>query len=210
MWKLSCLLAQWLMFKKHSIIGMSAHFYSKKGKCHFEGLLSGPSRGYYLRQVGCYMHTMANLAQRITPDICARNFFQRCTEPPIFVFLTSHVKISNKLGPDNDPSNGQTWPRYQLHNTHTYMHTCILMHTCIHTYIYMYVFLCLYSFALGSIDLQDSYSYHIDLMTQVAPLFYHHAHINYCMIWQHMAPHYIAHHQKLISSEIVHLLLWSE
>ena len=44
----------WLMFKNTVKIGISAH---QKAKKHFEGLLSGPSRGYYLVQVGCVLKT---------------------------------------------------------------------------------------------------------------------------------------------------------
>ena len=41
-----------------------------------EVLLSGPSRCYYLGQVECNLE-MANLAQIITPQICARILFQK-------------------------------------------------------------------------------------------------------------------------------------
>ena len=67
----------WLMFKKHNKIGISAHFKKQKiEKMHFEVLLSGPSRCYYLCQVDCNLK-MANLAQIRTPQICARNFFSK-------------------------------------------------------------------------------------------------------------------------------------
>ena len=48
----------------------------RKKNDHFEGLLSGPSKGYYLGQV-CYNIKMANLAQIITLQIFARTFFQK-------------------------------------------------------------------------------------------------------------------------------------
>ena len=53
---------------------------------------------------------MANFAQIITPENFARNLFQQNVLNPLSLscFLTSSVK--NKLGPDNIPSNGQTWP----------------------------------------------------------------------------------------------------
>ena len=53
---------------------------------HFEVLLSGPSRFYYLGQVDCNLK-MANLAQIITPQICARNicFKKKGAETPIFI-----------------------------------------------------------------------------------------------------------------------------
>ena len=81
------------MFKNTMKIGISAHFQKQKNKkYHFEVLLSGPSRCYYLGQVDCNLK-MANLAQIITPQICARNFFQKkSAETPIFiVFLTNSV-----------------------------------------------------------------------------------------------------------------------
>ena len=52
---------------------------------HFEVLLSGPSRCYYLGQVDCILK-MTNLAQIITPQICARNFFfKKKVLKPLFV-----------------------------------------------------------------------------------------------------------------------------
>ena len=56
-------------------IGISAHFQKQKRdkKDHFEGLLSGPSKGYYLGQVCCNIK-MANLAQIITLQIFAHLF----------------------------------------------------------------------------------------------------------------------------------------
>ena len=80
---------------------------------HFEVLLSGPSRCYYLGQVDCILK-MTNLAQIITPQICARNFvFQKkSAETPIFiVFFYKQCFVKNKLGPDNNTSKGQTRPR---------------------------------------------------------------------------------------------------
>ena len=84
-----------------------------KKKMHFEVLLSGPSRCYYLGQVDCNLK-MANLAQIITPQICARNFVfkKKSAETPIFiVFFGKHCFVKSKLGPDNNTSKGQTWPR---------------------------------------------------------------------------------------------------
>ena len=78
---------------------------------HFEVLLSGPSRCYYLGQVDCNLK-MANLAQIITPQICARNLFQKNAETHIFiVFCDKQCFVKSKLGPDNNTSKGQTWPR---------------------------------------------------------------------------------------------------
>ena len=53
--------------QKHYKIGISAHFQKQKKEKndHFEGLLSGPSKGYYLGQVCCNIK-MANLAHIIT------------------------------------------------------------------------------------------------------------------------------------------------
>ena len=75
--------------KKHYRIGMSAHFQSKKRKKkkkdHFEGLLSGPSKGYYLGQACCNIK-MANLAQIITLQIFVHTFFQTKKVPkPLFL-----------------------------------------------------------------------------------------------------------------------------
>ena len=80
---------------------------------HFEVLLSGPSRCYYLGQVDCILK-MTNLAQIITPQICARNFFfkKKVLKPLFFiVFFDKQCFVKNKLGPDNNTSKGQTWPR---------------------------------------------------------------------------------------------------
>ena len=52
----------------------------KQNKYHFEVLLSGPSRCYHLGQADCNFK-MANLAQIITPQICARN--KKSVETPI-------------------------------------------------------------------------------------------------------------------------------
>ena len=81
---------------------------------HFEVLLSGPSRCYCLGQVDCNLK-MANLDQIITPQICARNFFQiKSAENPYFIVLfdkqcfvkTNLAQIITpqkaKLGPDNN------------------------------------------------------------------------------------------------------------
>ena len=75
----------------------------KTEKMHFEVLLSGPSRCYYLGQVDCNLK-MVNLAQIITPQICARNFFQekKAWNPySNSVFVTNSVFVKKK----------QTWPR---------------------------------------------------------------------------------------------------
>ena len=82
---------------------------------HFEVLLSGPSRCYYLGQVDCNLK-MANLAQIITPQICASNLFskRKCWNPYFIVLFDKQcfVKKTNlaqiitpqmaKLGPDNN------------------------------------------------------------------------------------------------------------
>ena len=59
---------------------------------HFEVLLSGPSRCYYLGQVDCILK-MTNLAQIITPQICARNLFfkKKSAETPIFIVFFDSV-----------------------------------------------------------------------------------------------------------------------
>ena len=66
----------WLMFKSTISIGISAHFIGQKmaNTYHFEVLASGPSKCYYLGQVRCNLK-IANLAQMLTPQICARDFF---------------------------------------------------------------------------------------------------------------------------------------
>ena len=54
---------------------------------HFEGSLSGPSRGQYLVQVGGVSEN-ANLDQIMTPQIFVRNFFfKKRVESPIFIVL---------------------------------------------------------------------------------------------------------------------------
>ena len=70
----------WLMFKKHNKNRYFSKFFkaTKTKKMHFEVLLSGPSRCYYLGQVDCILK-MTNLAQNIiiTPQICARIFSKK-------------------------------------------------------------------------------------------------------------------------------------
>ena len=82
---------------------------------HFEVLLSGPSRCYYLGQVDCNLE-MANLAQIITPQNCARNFFQKkkCWNPKFYSVFDKQCFVNKanlaqiitpqkaKLGPDNN------------------------------------------------------------------------------------------------------------
>ena len=88
----------WLMFKKHCKIGIQHIVKANKDRSyHFEGSLSGPSRGHYLGQVGCNIN-MANLAQIMTPEMFARNFFSSDEIPIFIVFSTNCVKK-------------QTWPR---------------------------------------------------------------------------------------------------
>ena len=116
MWKVIVFFAPflakfWLMFKKHYKIGISAHFQKQKKEKndHFEGLLSGPSKGYYLGQVCCNIK-MANLAQIITLQIFVHTFFsKKSAETPIFIVFFANSVKKNKLGPDNNPSNGQTY-----------------------------------------------------------------------------------------------------
>ena len=50
---------------------------TKARQIHFEGLLCGPSRGYYLVQVCCVLK-MANLDQIITPEIVCAQFLFNC------------------------------------------------------------------------------------------------------------------------------------
>ena len=47
--------ANFVDFRKHCKIGILVHFEKQAiaNKMHFEGLLSGPGRGYHLVQVGC-------------------------------------------------------------------------------------------------------------------------------------------------------------
>ena len=66
----------WLMLKHYKNRYFSTSLYNKWQKYHFEVLLSGPSRCYDLGQVRCNLK-MANLAQIITPQICARNFVSK-------------------------------------------------------------------------------------------------------------------------------------
>ena len=71
--------------QKHYKIGILAHFQKQKKEKndHFQGLLSGPSKGYYLGQV-CSNMKMANLAQIITLQIFVHTFFQKkSAETPI-------------------------------------------------------------------------------------------------------------------------------
>ena len=86
---------------------------AKKKNDHFEGLLSGPSKGYYLGQVCCNIK-MANLAQIITLQIFAHTFFVKQRPETLFysVFVQTVFKKTNlaqiitlqmaKLGPDNN------------------------------------------------------------------------------------------------------------
>ena len=81
---------------------------------YFRGLLSGPSRAYYLVQGWCVLN-MANLDQIITPQSFAHNFFfiNKCWKHLFLSALTNTVfKKANldqiitpqkaKLGPDNN------------------------------------------------------------------------------------------------------------
>ena len=71
----------WFMFNKHCKNRYFSTFLkAKKQKYHFEVLLSGPSRCYYLGQLDCNLK-MTNLAQIITPQIRARNFFSKKKVP---------------------------------------------------------------------------------------------------------------------------------
>ena len=94
-----------MMFKKHYTNRYFSIFLKAKNwkkKMHFEVLLSGPSRCYYLGQVDCILK-MTNLAQIITPQICARNFFFKTesVETPIFIVFFWQTVFCKK----------QTWPR---------------------------------------------------------------------------------------------------
>ena len=121
MWKVIVFFAPflakfWWMFKSTIKIGISAHFQkqTKKKNDHLEGLLSGPSKGYYLGQVRCNIK-MANLAQIITLQMFAHTFFkkQKCWNPCFSsAFLQTVLKKTNlaqiitlqmaKLGADNN------------------------------------------------------------------------------------------------------------
>ena len=76
----------WLMPKKHYKNTYFSTLFKATNwkKIHFEVLLSGPSRCYYLGQVDCNLK-MANLAQIITPQICARNFSKKNVLKPLFL-----------------------------------------------------------------------------------------------------------------------------
>ena len=104
----------WLMFRKHYKNRYFSTFLKAKNwkNIHFEVLLSGPSRCYYLGQVDCNLK-MANLAQIITPQICARNFFvqKKVLKPLFYSVFDKQCFVKSKLGPDNNTSKGQTWPR---------------------------------------------------------------------------------------------------
>ena len=80
----------------------------QKIKKHFEVLLSGPSSCYYLGQVDCNLK-MANLAQIITPQICAL-FQKMCWNPYFIVFFDKQCFVKSKLGPDNNTSKGLKKP----------------------------------------------------------------------------------------------------
>ena len=68
---------------------------------HFEVLLSGPSRCYYLGQVDCNLK-MANLAQIITPQIWrAIIFSKKSAETHIVIVFFDKQYFVKK----------QTWPR---------------------------------------------------------------------------------------------------
>ena len=77
----------WLMFTKTLLNRYFSTFLKAKNmkNDHFEGLLSGPSKGYYLGQVCCNIK-MANMAQIISLQIFARTlFFQKKVLKPLFL-----------------------------------------------------------------------------------------------------------------------------
>ena len=91
------------MFKKH----YKNRYFSTCSKAkketndHIEGLLSGPSKGYYLGQVCCNIK-MADLAQIITLQIFAHTFFstKKSETPNIYsACLQTVFKRKAKLGP---------------------------------------------------------------------------------------------------------------
>ena len=63
----------WFSFKRHCKIDISTHF---KAKTNFEGLLSGPIKGYYLVQDWPFFK-MANLDQIIILKMLARHFLTK-------------------------------------------------------------------------------------------------------------------------------------
>ena len=80
------------MFKKHYKNRYFSTFSKATKNDHFEGLLSGPSKGYYLGQACCNIK-MANLAQIITLQIFAHTLFffqkKKSAETPIFIVFFS-------------------------------------------------------------------------------------------------------------------------
>ena len=93
----------WFMFKKHYKNRYFSTFLKAKDwkKMHFEVLLSGPSRCYYLGQVDCILK-MTNLAQIITPQILrAQFFFKKKCWNPYFYSVFWQTMFCKK----------QTWPR---------------------------------------------------------------------------------------------------
>ena len=71
-----------LMFEKHCKNRYFSTFPKAKQRQndHFEGLLSGPSKGYYLGQVCCNIQ-MANLAQIITLQMFAHTVSLNVLKP---------------------------------------------------------------------------------------------------------------------------------
>ena len=92
-------------------------------KIHFEVLLSGPSRCYYLGQVDCNLK-MANLAQIITPQICARMFYQKSAEAPIcIVFFDKQCFVKNNLAQIITPQKTKLGPDNNTTATYIYIYT---------------------------------------------------------------------------------------
>ena len=119
----------WLMFKKHYKNRYFSKFLkAKKQKMHFEVLLSGASRCYYLGQVDC-IFKMTNLAQIITPQICARNFVSKeSAETPTFiVFFDKQCFVKTNLAQIITPQKAKLGPD---NNTTAYI--------CIYIYRYIY------------------------------------------------------------------------
>ena len=87
----------WLMFKKHCKILAFQHIFKSKQrklKYHFEGSLSGPSRGYYLEQVCCNITKMANFAQIVaTPYATNPQTRQSAHHSPLKPMLSIAIAI---------------------------------------------------------------------------------------------------------------------
>ena len=129
-----------LMFKTHCKHRHVITLPSKKKIDHFEGLLSGPSRGNYLCQVWCNIK-IVNMAQIITPEIRLRNWAPLKTNVlrPLFkVFFDTHSLNTNKLGPGNRSERTKLGP--DDYNSMRYM--CVYLAINVHEYVYVCRYVC--------------------------------------------------------------------